>query len=342
MYIRQSLFQVFLLENLGRPCPFLPTCPFLPVFHPVFWVLYTGYRGYKKEFDNGSVTLHCYGDMAIELSVKCVKDGIEFAEETATSQDHRQKTLSRHLTAERRKTKLDKYFSAHPPNGRLVDVFRDCLNAFRRRSQFPVEYHNLPPAWLDWPAVFDSIERLQKKGVLTVTVSEGIKGTKIYQSTSTMKQQNKRDSRTDELITRLHGELANSLAVPAIVIGSATLHGCQEISPNRCRVRPCIGGRIRSLGTYDFSTAVRLADAINYHFSAYRKPGKFNVSVEQATITAQLPAVAIFLSDLESHWLATGIIGKPDVDPIAALESRVCQLEKTLAEVLTWKVGVLL
>lgn len=277
--------------------------------------------------------------MTVELSEKFTKNGIEFSEETAISQDRRQKTLSRQLTSDRRKAKLDKYFSAHPPNGRLVDVFRDCINAFKRRRLFPVEYHNKPPAWLDWPAVFDSIERLRSKGVLTVTVSEGIKGTKIYQSTSTMKQRNKRDSRTDELINRLKVELGNSLSRPLMTPNEArdralpaTIHGCQIISSTGCRVRPCIGGRIRSLGTYDFSTAVRLADAINFHFSAYRKPGKYNISEEQAKLTASLPPVAVFLADLESHWLATGVIGKPDVDPIAALESRVAALEETLAK----------
>lgn len=277
--------------------------------------------------------------MIAELSVKCVKDGIEYSEETATSQDHRQKALSRQLTADRRKAKLDKYFLAHPPNGRLIDVYRSCLKAFRRRRLFPTQYYGQPPAWLDWPAVFDSIERLRKKGVLTVTVSEGIKGTKIYQSTSTMKQRNKRDSRTDELITRLKVELADSLSVPTLVI-SDTIHGCQLVYGNSWQVRLYLAGRIRSFGTYDFSTAVRLADAINYHFSAYRRPGKYNISEEQAKLTASLPPVAAFLADLESHWLATGVIGKPDVDPVANLKERVSSLEVTLASILAWKESI--
>lgn len=270
--------------------------------------------------------------MIAELSVKYVKDGIEYAEETATSRDHRQKALSRQLTAERRKAKLDKYFSTHPPNGRLIDVYRGCLKAFRRRRLFPTQYHNQPPVWLDWPAVFDSIKRLEKKGVLTVTITEGIKGTKIYQSASTMKARNKRDSRTDELITRLHGELADSLAHPLPTPENTTIHGCQLVYGNNWQVRLYVGGRIRSLGTYDFSTAVRLADAINFHFSSYRRPGKYNTSEEQAKATAQSSPVFYFLLDLENHWLATGVIGKPAVDPIAALAARVSALEETLAK----------
>lgn len=279
--------------------------------------------------------------MIIELSNQTLPGDPQVYVESERNRAARKKQLNVAFracgVAAKRAARLDKYFSSHPPNGKLIDIFRACQQSFRHNSCRLKEYHNQPPAWLEWPDMLASFERLQKKGILTLETTEDKMGAKLFKSESKMKQRNIRPVEIDALIDQLKKDLGDSLQQPPVSPDDVPqVHGCRQVTLDKWRVRLYVGGAMRALGCYPFETAVRLQDALAYYFSSYRRPVRYNTSEAEARqLLLQHPAVLTFCTVLETLWLSAGILVKPGETPLdkaeqrwQAIESRLTALEE--------------
>lgn len=189
--------------------------------------------------------------------------------------------------------------------------------------------------WLTYEQLEASFARLQRAGVLAVEVTEDSFGVKTIKSQVTAdalaNRRNVRPAELDALVTKLKQDIALHLDEPPIADGKGIpVHGCRYVPAiNKWRVSLYFGGFQRALGCYSFSTALRLQDALAFHFSAYRRPGAYNTSEQAAReLLSKHLFLQAFASGLETHWLATGVLHKPE--EIISTECRLTALEKQM------------
>lgn len=274
--------------------------------------------------------------MIIELSNQTLPDDPQVFVESERSRLARKNQINESIRvddkAAKRAARLDKYFSQHPPNGKLIDIFRACQHSFRHNSCRLKEYHNQPPAWLEWPDMLASFERLKSRGILTIETTEDKMGAKSFKSESCMKQRNVRPAELDALIQTLKEELGESLQQPPIALD--IVRGCRMVVVGRWRVSLYFGGAQRALGCWPFATAVRLQDALAYYFSSYRRPSFYNTNkVDAREMLIKHSAVLIFCQQLEKLWLSAGILVKPGETPLDKTEQRMQSIETRLSAI---------
>lgn len=232
--------------------------------------------------------------------------------------------------ATKRAARLDKYFSKTPPNGKLLDVFRGTLVAFKNTN-------GETPRWLSYEQVEASFDRLQRKGILTIEAAEDALGCRTFKSEAipdaVANRRNVRPAELDAIVAELKKNLGDSLGTPPLEERSP-VHGCRYVPViNKWRVSLFFGGRQHALGCYPFATALRLQDALAYHFSAYRRPAAYNTSEAEAVeLLGKHLALQAFASALETHWLAAGVLRKPV--EIISTECRLTAVEKKLDDIL--------
>lgn len=230
--------------------------------------------------------------------------------------------------AAKRAARLDDYFSQHPPNGPMISIYREALDAF-------VNTNGRTPLWLTYPKLFACFDRLEKAGILKIEMTEDKFNTRHYKSHVTAdalaNRRNVRPAELDALIAKLKQDLGEALQQP---IAIAVVRGCRQVTVDKWRVSLYFGGYQRALGCYPFETAVRLQDVLAYYFSSYRRPAHYNTSEGEAKeLLAAHPALATFCTELEKLWLDAGILVKPGaapVDKFETMESRLTAIETHL------------
>lgn len=259
--------------------------------------------------------------------------------ESERSREARQKQLSvqadQLFREAKRSARLDRYFSKNPPNGRLLDIFREALAEFKNTNG---EY----PRWLAYEQLEASFARLQRDKVLAVEITEDSLGVKTIKSHVTAgelaNRRNVRPAELDALIHQLKQAISDALQQPAIPF-QPPIHGCRFVaSLNKWRVSLYFGGAQRALGCYPFETAIRLQDILAYYFSVYRRPVHYNTSKEHAKdLLVNNPAIMTFCTELEKLWLDAGILVKPGETPIDKTAARLDYIEQKLCMLLDWK-----
>lgn len=237
--------------------------------------------------------------------------------------------------AAKRAERLDAYFSQHPPNGPMISIYREALAAF-------VNTAGGPPQWLTYPWLSACFDRLEKKGILKVEMTEDKFNVRRYKSEVTADvlacRRNVRPAELDALISQLKDSLGGALQHPFPAVENRTIRGCRQVTMEKWRVSLYFGGAQRALGCYPFATAVRLQDALAYYFSSYRRPGYYNTSEAHACeVLLQHPAVLTFCTELKAIWLSAGILVKPGTLPVdkdaewkQTIESRLAVIESHL------------
>lgn len=256
--------------------------------------------------------------------------------ESERSREARQKQLSGQadqlFREAKRAARLDRYFSKNPPNGRLLDIFREALAEFKNTNG---EY----PRWLAYEHLEASFARLHCDKVLVVEVTKDSSGIKTIKSHVTagelVKRRNVRPAELDALIHQLKQAISDALQQPPIPF-QPPIHGCRFVaSLNKWRVSLYFGGAQRALGCYPFETSVRLQDVLAYYFSAYRRPSFYNTTESEACQSLlDYPPLLTFCQQLEKLWLDAGILVKSgSFDWREAIETRLAAIETRLAAI---------
>lgn len=279
--------------------------------------------------------------MIINLHLDKTKDpnDLDAFVESDRSRASRQKQLNAEvegqIRADKRACRLDKYFSSRPPNGRLLDIFRDTLADF-------LNTNGETPKWLTYEHLEASFNRLQRAGILVVEVTKDSFGVKTIKSEVTKlalaNRRHVRPAELDTLIQKLKEDIGESLQreYPPLVLGLGA-RGCRQVTVDRWRVSLYFGGAQRALGCWPFETAVRLQDILAFHFSSYRRP-VYNINEAHAVgLLTKYPAIATFCAELEKIWLDAGILAKPGETPLdkaadwrEAIETRLSAIESHL------------
>lgn len=285
--------------------------------------------------------------MIIKLSNQTLPDDPQTYVESERNRAARQKQLNAQVEsqirannlADKRAGRLDRYFSKSPPNGRLLDIFRDALANFRNTN-------GETPRWLNYGHLEACFDRLQRAGILVVEVTEGVgaslgqsNAARTYKSEVTKlalaNRRNARPPELDTLIQKLKEDIGESLQPPHL----DTLQlprGIRQVTADKWRVSLYFGGAQRALGCYLFETAVRLQDALAYYFSSYRRPAHYNTNEAEARqLLLQHPAVLTFCTALETLWLSVGILTKFGETPLDKAEQRWQLIESRLSAIET-------
>lgn len=235
-----------------------------------------------------------------------------------------------HDIAEKRADRLDRYFAAHPPNGKKLDIFRDTLLAFKNTN-------GEAPMWMTYEHLEACFDRLQRAGVLAVEMAEDSLGVKTYKSEVTKQalanQRNVRPPEIDTLIQQLKQALGDALQQPPVPPDDIRVRGCRQVTLDKWRVRLYVGGAMRALGCYPFETAIRLQDALTRYFKTYRHGlAHYTTSESEAEAVLAKAAVYNFAIALEKHWLAAGVLQLPGstakpADWRATIEARLTLIE---------------
>lgn len=260
--------------------------------------------------------------MTIKLSCQTLPDDPQSTVESERSRAARQKQLDSQVEhqiraggiASKRAARLDHYFSKRPPNGRLLDIFRESLPEFKNTN-------GENPRWLAFENLEACFARLHRAGILVVEVSEDSFGVKTIKSHATAdalaNRRNVRPAEIDSLVRQLKQDISDALQQPAIAF-QPPIHGCRYVPAiDKWRVSLYFGGSQRALGCYPFETAIRLQDVLFFHFSTYRRLAHYNTSESHAVeLMTKYPAIATFCAKLEKLWLDSGILLKPGTTPL--------------------------